>query len=121
VLILDNQMSIGALFAVRILSGRVVSPLLKLSGLLQGFHEMQQSILCLEEVMLAIPETGVEDLHSQPMPPIRGSIRFDAVTFRYGKRGRPILNQLDMEVQAWSVRWHRGPEWKRQEHIGAAH
>ena len=99
VLILDNKLSIGALFAVRILSARVISPLLKFSGLLQGFHEMQQSITCLEEVMLAIPETGVEDLHSQPMPPIRGRIRFDAVTFRYGKRGRPILNQLDMEVE----------------------
>lgn len=98
-LILANKLTIGALFAVKILSSQVVGPLLRLSSLWQGIQEMRIALSCLSDVMLAIPEVGEEDLQALPIPTIKGLIRFEEVSFRYGQRGPLILDQVDLVVQ----------------------
>lgn len=98
-LILGNQLSIGALFAVRLLGGRMVAPLLRLSSLWQGFQEMRHSISCIGDIMTAIPEVGEEDLQALPLPPIRGELRFEGVSFRYGERGPMLLDELDLHIE----------------------
>jgi HlyB family type I secretion system ABC transporter len=99
VLILDNKISLGALFAVKILSGKVVDPLLRLSSLFQGFQEMRMSVSCLSDIMLAMPEVGEEDLQAIPLPPIQGYLRFEEVTFRYGQRGPLILDHVNLDIE----------------------
>ncbi|MFS6828214.1 peptidase domain-containing ABC transporter [Cyanobium sp. ATX-6F1] len=99
-LILANQLSIGALIAVRLLSGQLVSPLIKLSSLWQAFQEMRNSLGCIGDVMNAIPEVGEEDLQALPLPPIRGELRFEGVSFRYGDRGPLLLDELDLHIEA---------------------
>lgn len=100
-LILNNQLSIGAMFAVRILSGRMVSPLLKLSGLWQGLQEMKISLACISEVMLAMPEADSEsERQALPLPAVRGDLRFEQVSFRYGDRGPLLLDELDLHIEA---------------------
>jgi ATP-binding cassette subfamily B protein len=99
VLILANKLTLGALFAVKILSSQVVGPLLRLSSLWQGIQEMRIAVACLGDVMLAIPEVGEEDLQALPMPPIQGLVRFEEVSFRYGQRGPLILDQIDLVIQ----------------------
>lgn len=99
VLILANKLTLGALFAVKILSSQVVGPLLRLSSLWQGIQEMRIAVACLSDVMLAIPEVGEEDLQALPIPTIKGLIRFEEVSFRYGQRGPLILDQVDLVVQ----------------------
>lgn len=98
-LIIANKLTLGALFAVKILSSQVVGPLLRLSSLWQGIQEMRIAIACLSDVMLAIPEVGEEDLQALPIPTIKGLIRFEEVSFRYGQRGPLILDQVDLVVQ----------------------
>jgi ATP-binding cassette subfamily B protein len=98
-LILDNKLSLGALFAVKILSGQVVNPLLRLSSLYQGFQEMRMAVSCLSDIMLAMPEVGEEDLQAIPLPPIQGHLRFEEVTFRYGQRGPLILDHVNLEIE----------------------
>ncbi len=99
-LILANQLSIGALIAIRLLSGQLVSPLIKLSSLWQSFQEMRNSMGCIGDVMNAIPEVGEEDLQALPLPPIRGDLRFEGVSFRYGDRGPLLLDELDLHIEA---------------------
>ncbi len=98
-LIIANKLTLGALFAVKILSSQVVGPLLRLSSLWQGIQEMRIALTCLSDVMLAIPEVGEEDLQALPIPTIKGLIRFEEVSFRYGQRGPLILDQVDLVVQ----------------------
>lgn len=98
-LILANKLTLGALFAVKILSSQVVGPLLRLSSLWQGIQEMRIAVACLSDVMLAIPEVGEEDLQALPIPTIKGLIRFEEVSFRYGQRGALILDQVDLVIQ----------------------
>ncbi len=99
-LILSNKLTLGGLFAVKILAGQVVNPVLRLSNLWQGFQEMRLSLACLADVMLALPEVGGEDLQAPPLPQIRGDIRFDDVSFRYGTKGRLILDRLDLTISS---------------------
>ena len=98
-LILANKLSLGALFAVKILSAQVVGPLLRLSSLYQGFQEMRVAVSCLSDVMLAMPEVGEEDLQAIPLPPIQGHVRFEEICFRYGQRGPLILDHINLEIQ----------------------
>lgn len=98
-LILGNQLSIGALFAVRLLGGRMVAPMLRLSSLWQGFQEMRYSISCIGDIMTAMPEVGEEDLQALPLPPVRGDLRFEGVSFRYGERGPMLLDELDLHIE----------------------
>lgn len=98
-LILANKLSLGALFAVKILSAQVVGPLLRLSSLYQGFQEMRMAVSCLSDVMLAMPEVGEEDLQAIPLPPIQGHVRFEEICFRYGQRGPLILDHINLEIQ----------------------
>ncbi len=98
-LILANKLSLGALFAVKILSAQVLGPLLRLSSLYQGFQEMRMAVSCLSDVMLAMPEVGEEDLQAIPLPPIQGHVRFEEICFRYGQRGPLILDHINLEIQ----------------------
>lgn len=100
ILILANKLTLGALFAVKILSQQVVGPLLRLSSLYQGFQEMRIAVSCLSDVMLTMPEVGQEDLQAVPLPPIQGNVRFEDISFRYGQRGPLILDHVTVDIQA---------------------
>lgn len=98
-LIADSKLNIGALIAVRLLSGSMISPLLRLSSLWQSFQEMRNSLGCIGDIMTAIPEVGEEDLQALPVPAIRGDLRFEGVSFRYGDRGPMLLDELDLHIE----------------------
>lgn len=98
-LILANQLSLGALFAVKILSDKVVNPMLRLSNLYRGFQEMRLAVDCLADVMLAVPEVGAEDLQAIPLTAVQGEVRFEDVCFRYGSRGPLVLDHISLTVE----------------------
>ncbi len=98
-LALKSEISVGALFAARILDDRIISPLLRLSSLWQGVQEMRIAIDCIGEIMLATPEVGEEDLQALPPPPLRGQVIFDQVSFRYGNRGPLQLEGLSLTIE----------------------
>jgi len=100
-LILNRQLSVGALFAVRILGQQMVSPLLRLSSVWQGFQEMKISLAALSEIMLALPESGSsEEAQAIPLPPLRGELRFEDISFRYGDRGPLLIDGLNLQIEA---------------------
>ena len=99
-LITQNELNVGALIAVRLLGGNLVNPLLRLSTLWQGYQEMKISLACIGEVMLTLPEVGEEDLQALPLRAVKGELRFEAVSFRYGDRGPMVLDELDLLIPA---------------------
>lgn len=100
-LILNNQLSMGALFAIYMLSKRMVAPLLRLSGIWQGYQEMKISLAALSEIMLAMPESGSsQESQAIPLPPLRGDLRFEDIAFRYGDRGPLLIDGLNLHIEA---------------------
>jgi ATP-binding cassette subfamily B protein len=98
-LALKGEITTGAVIAARLLDDRVIGPLLRLSSLWQGVQEMRISLECLSEIMLAMPETGEDDLQALPPPPIRGQVTFEDVSFRYGNRGPLQLDGLNLQIE----------------------
>jgi HlyB family type I secretion system ABC transporter len=99
-LMLTNQLSIGGFFAIRILSNRIVSSFVRLGGLWQGVQELRLSLAALSQVMETLPEAGSSDQQQPPLPPLRGDLHFERVSFRYGPRTPYLLDGLELRIQA---------------------
>lgn len=81
--VIQNELTIGQLVAFNMLLGNVIRPFQRLIVL---WNELQEVIIAVERINDVIDTEPEEDLHSsarQSLPPIRGHIRFEQVTFRY--------------------------------------
>jgi ATP-binding cassette subfamily B protein len=50
--------------------------------------------------METMPEAGATDQQMPPLPPVRGDLRFEQVSFRYGLRTPYLLDELDLTIKA---------------------
>src|SRR5580704_6146205 len=99
-LIFSGQLSIGALVAFQILAGRVISPLVQITGLINEFQEVALSVRMLGNIMNAQSEPG---LTRGLRPPIRGKVSFDDVTFNYGASTVPALDRVGFAIEPGQV------------------
>ncbi len=100
-LVLQGQMSVGALVAFLMLSGKVSGPLVQIVGLINEYQEAALSVRMLAGVMDARPERG---LHTRPAKhAITGRLSFDQVSFTFPGALHPALDRLTFEVNAGQV------------------
>jgi ATP-binding cassette, subfamily B, bacterial HlyB/CyaB len=99
-LIFSGQLSIGALVAFQILAGRVTSPLVQITGLINEFQEVALSVRMLGNVMNAQSEPG---LTRGLRPPIRGKVSFDDVSFNYGASTVQALDRVGFAIEPGQV------------------
>ncbi|MGE0385609.1 MAG: type I secretion system permease/ATPase [Gammaproteobacteria bacterium] len=98
-LIGEGRISLGALIAAVILSGRAVAPLGQLASLLTRFHNARVSYQQLQALMdRPLERPGDRSFLSRPV--IRGEIAFDNVTFNYPGQKAPVLQGLTLSVKA---------------------
>ncbi len=99
-LVISNELTIGQLVAFNMLLVNVISPFQRLIVL---WNELQEVIIAIERINDVIDTDLEEDLqHSNrsSLPPLRGQIRFDNVTFRYHPESdRNTLENLSFTVQ----------------------
>ena len=94
-LVFDHVISVGALIAFQMLSGRVSGPLVRLVGLV---HEYQQTALSVK-MLGAVMNTPREHPGGGVRQPIRGGISFDHVRFRYADDQPDILHDFSLQVR----------------------
>jgi ATP-binding cassette subfamily B protein len=99
--VFDNTLSVGALIAFQMLSGRVTQPLISLVGLVNEYQETALSVRMLGEVMNRAPEgrAGANGLR----PVLEGEIKFDAVTFRYPGAQAMALDKASFTIEPGTV------------------
>ena len=97
--VFDQTLSVGALIAFQMLSGRVSSPLIALVGLVNEYQETALSVRMLGEVMNRAPEGRSGGLR----PDLRGNITFDNVVFRYPGAQNNALDRASFEIKEGSV------------------
>ena len=97
-LVLQGQLTLGELIAFRIISGYVTTPLLRLANLYQGFQQTAISIERIGDILNNIQESTKEDKLNIPLPPIKGSVSYDELSFRFNKKGPLQLSQVSLEV-----------------------
>lgn len=98
-LVIQNQLTIGQLVAFNMLLGNVLRPFQRLNVLWNQLQEVVIAIERIDDVIEADPEENTEQ-GRQLLPPIRGQIRFEQVTFRYHPDSEiNTLENISFEVQ----------------------
>jgi ATP-binding cassette subfamily B protein len=99
--VFDSTLSVGALIAFQMLSGRVTQPLISIVGLVNEYQETALSVRMLGEVMNRAPEgrPGANGLR----PVLQGEIKFDNVVFRYPGAQNMALNKASFTIEQGTV------------------
>jgi len=106
--VMRGEMTVGELVAFNMLAGRVAQPVLRLAQLWQDFHQTRLSIHRLGDILNTQPEPQTSPGRAV-LPPIRGGIRLDRVTFRYRLDGPEVLRGVELDIPAGQVVGIVGP------------
>jgi ATP-binding cassette subfamily B protein len=94
--VFDGNLSIGALIAFNMLSGRVTGPLLQIVGLVNEYQQTALSVKMLGKIMDHAPERDPNQRGTRPT--IAGRLEFQGVRFRYDGSSSPALNNVTFSV-----------------------
>ena len=99
--VFDQTLTVGALIAFQMISGRVIAPLIAMVGLVNEYQETALSVRMLGEVMNRAPEgrAGAGGLR----PQLKGEISFDNVSFRYPGATALALDRTTFDIQAGTI------------------
>lgn len=100
-LVIKDQLTIGQLVAFNMLLANVITPFQRLTILWNQVQEVVIAVERINDVLEAEPE---EDLHHQvrqTLPPIKGDICFQQVTFRYHPESDiNVLENLSFDIKS---------------------
>ncbi|MHC5597465.1 MAG: peptidase domain-containing ABC transporter, partial [Nostoc sp.] len=97
-LVLKGELTLGELIAFRIISGYVTSPILRLAQLWQSFQETALSLERLGDIV-DTPQEGETDRYNIPLPTIKGAVKYENVSFRFGTSGPLQLSNVNLEFE----------------------
>ncbi len=100
-LVIDNKMTVGELVAFNMISSQLTAPVLRLAQLWQDFQQVRISIDRLGDILNTLPEPGQNA--AAVLPPIRGDIQIEGVSFRYRIDGQQVLRDISLAVPAGQV------------------
>ncbi|AFJ01875.1 ABC transporter, transmembrane region:ABC transporter:Peptidase C39, bacteriocin processing [Methylophaga frappieri] len=97
-LISENEITMGALIACTILTGRALAPMSQLAAILTRYHHSKAALSSLNSMMNLPVErpSGREFLHR---PVFKGGIEFKNVTFRYPEQPMDALTDVSFKIQ----------------------
>ena len=99
-LVISGDLSVGQLIAFNMLSGQVTGPVMRLAQLWTDFQQTGISIQRLGDIL----NTRTEIASSKTaMPPIRGQIQLDQVSFRYRPDMPEVIRNMTLGVNAGEV------------------
>jgi len=106
--VIAGDLTVGALVAFNMLSGRVAAPILRLSQLWQDFQQVRISVDRLGDVLNA-PAEPEHNPNRASLPPIAGAIHFDKVRFRYRPDAPEALRGVSLDIAAGEMLGIVGP------------
>jgi subfamily B ATP-binding cassette protein HlyB/CyaB len=107
-LVIEGDLTVGELVAFNILAGRVSAPVLRLSQIWQDFHQARLSVERLGDILNAPAEPTFNTARAA-LPPIRGEVAFEHVTFRYRIDGPEVLHDVSFKITPGQVLGIVGP------------
>ena len=101
-MVMSGSLTIGALIAFRMLSGRVSGPVLRLVQSWQDFQQAGVSTKRLGDIFNNKTEPALDPAKSR-LPSIKGDIRFDKVYFRYALDGPEVIRNVSFGIHPGTV------------------
>lgn len=97
-MVLKGELTLGQLIAFRIISGYVTQPLLRLSSIWQNIQELRVSFERLADVVDTPEESSEADRGHIPLPPVKGDVVFENISFRFNPGGPEVLTNVSLHV-----------------------
>lgn len=101
VAVFEGELSIGALVAFTMLSGRVTGPLVQMVALINEYQEAALSVKMLGNVMNTPAERAGQGRLARPA--IDGDLVFEQVTFHYPGTAAPALDRVSFRVETGQI------------------
>jgi ATP-binding cassette subfamily C protein LapB len=95
--IVEGNMTMGALIACVILSGRALAPLGQVAGLLTRLNQSKESLAQLDDLMSKDVERP-KGKHFISLPQAKGRVELRDVVFHYPDQSVPALNKLNLVI-----------------------
>jgi ATP-binding cassette subfamily C protein LapB len=93
----EGKLSLGALIACTIITGRAVSPLTQLAGLFTRYHNAMTALVALNKIMEA-PVEREPGKTFVSRPRLEGRVAFHGVTFRYPAQQIDALREVSLSI-----------------------
>jgi subfamily B ATP-binding cassette protein HlyB/CyaB len=101
-LVIDGSLTVGELVAFNMLAARVSAPVLRLAQMWQDFHQARLSIDRLGDILNTMPEPSFNTARAA-LPPIRGQVTLEHVTFRYRVDASEVLHDVSLDVSPGQI------------------
>ena len=109
-LVIQGELSLGELVAFTTYVAQLVDPIRRLGLIIPAVAIAASSGERIFEILDAVPDVS-DAPGAQPLPVLEGHVRFERVSFSYGKSKRtvPVLQEIDFEAQPGQVVALLGP------------
>ncbi len=100
--VIAGNMTVGQLIAFNMFASQVNGPIIRLAQLWQDFQQMRISVARLGDILNSPTEPG-HDASKPVIPPIKGHIAFDRVSFRYEPNRPEVVRDLSLTIEPGEV------------------
>lgn len=100
-LVMDQQLSVGQFIAFNMFAQRVAQPIMRMAQLWTDFQQTGISMARLGDILNT--HTEVPPAAAAQLPPLKGAIQFDQVSFRYRPEAPPVLHSLSLAIRPGEV------------------
>ncbi|MEE8293159.1 MAG: type I secretion system permease/ATPase, partial [Kiloniellales bacterium] len=97
-LIVDGEITMGALIAATILTGRSLAPLSAIAAMMTRLQQSRVALRSLDGIMNA-PVERASDKAFLHRPTLSGEIEFNKVSFKYPNQGNAALDELSFKIR----------------------
>jgi ATP-binding cassette, subfamily B, bacterial HlyB/CyaB len=99
--VMSGELTVGMFVAFTMFSNRVAQPIMRIAQMWTDFQQTGLSVRRLGDILntrTEVPPQAVAQL-----PPVKGRITLDNVTFRYRPEASPVLNGVSLDIRAGEV------------------
>lgn len=100
-LVMDNQLTVGQFVAFTMFAQRVATPIMRMAQLWTDFQQTGISMARLGDILNT--RTEVPPASAAQLPPIKGRITLENVSFRYRPEAVPVLHGISLDVRPGEV------------------
>ncbi len=100
-LVMDNQLSVGQFVAFNMFAQRVAQPIMRMAQLWTDFQQTGISVARLGDILNT--RTEVPPSSAAQLPPVKGRITLDGITFRYRPEATPVLNNISFDIKPGEI------------------
>jgi subfamily B ATP-binding cassette protein HlyB/CyaB len=100
-LVMSNDLTVGQFVAFNMFAQRVSQPIMRMAQLWTDFQQTGISVARLGDILNT--HTEVAPTSAAQLPPVKGHITLDKVTFRYRPEAAPVLNSISLNIKASEV------------------